>query len=702
MSAPERDLSQQAAKLFSERRFNEAERLFKRIVDADADNYQALMMLGLCRRGMNQFESALKCLARAAELGDGSAAAHYYHGRLLAEVGREDEAREALAQAIALDPNHVEARTLVGVLSIHRGDLARAISELRVALRARADHVPAMAALARALVMSGETEEAQALASRAVQLDPEQPAAQDAMARVYMAQGHLDFAEQCLRNALKKSPDAGELHGGLATLLRRKGQDREALNHYREAIRRNYGGAGVVLAAIGCLSRIGDHQQAWHLVEQALAKWPKDRTLTLRSAEMLLLAGDPAAARERVEQVDDGMGDIALFKARIAHALGEAEPAYARLEELVAAPQPEIAREARLMTARLKMLDRELDGARAALEPLMQSATPDPDAVLTWVEACRYLGEHERACEPLERLLASSETPDRDRGRMHQMLADLYDKADRPDDAARHMAHAGWQPAPHARTLAPQHATGLIDQWLDHDWRAEEFDVPDDDLPRLVLMAGWPGAGRELIAAALAAHSSVRRLDPEGARRRREALDIPMPPAEAESLPEATLHTGRRRFLRGFEGSRDAGPVVDFGWWEGTAIPVLARYFPELVVFKPEVDPRDLELFWRLGGYAAIDELRAAHAQEEQLWQRVADHLPIRIVEVPRSDLVEHPERAVATLADALGLEAEPGMVEALEATVAQWRLPPEGRWRAYPSVIVDTSADTSTDSGAP
>ncbi|NKI34588.1 tetratricopeptide repeat protein [Wenzhouxiangella sp. XN79A] len=688
MSAPEPDLSRQAAKLFSDGRYNEAERLFERIVEAEPENWQALMMLGLCRRALNKYEAALKSLSRAAELGDGSAAAHYYHGRLLAELGREDEAREALAQAVALDPNHVEARTMMGVMSIHRGDLTRAISELRVALRARADHVPALAALGRALVQAGQVDEAHSLASQAVKLDPDHPSAQDAMARVYLAQGHVDFAEQALRNALKKAPDSGELHGGLAAVLRTKGQDREALTHYREAIRRNYGGASSVLGAVTCLTRLGDQQQAWQLLEQAREKWPTDRTLALRSAEMQLLAGDPAAARERIAEVDDGMADVALLKARTAHALGETDEAHAQLGELQASPQPRVAREARLMAGRLGMLDGDLDGVARALNPLMESATPDPDAVFVWVEACRALERFDDACEPLERLLASPEVDAANHPRLHQMLASLYDRADRPDAAMRHLDQAAWVAAPHARVLAPQHGTGLIEQWLDHEWRAEEFEVPDDDLPPPVLLAGWPGAGRELIAAAIAADPSFRPLDPEGARRRREALDIPMPPSEAEGLPEATLHTGRRRFLRGFENSRAAGPVIDFGWWEATAIPVLARYFPELIVLMPEADERDLELYWRLSGYAAIDELRAAWRQEQALWAQVEAHLPLRIVRIPRGQLRDAPDRAVAAIRAALGQGAESTMLEGLQAASRRQSFPPEGRWAAYPGLF--------------
>lgn len=697
MSAAESDLSQQAANLFSQGRFSDAERLLEQVVEDDAGDVQAILMLGLCKRALGQHDSALRQLERAAEIGDSSAAAHFHHGRLLAELGRRDEAREALAQAIALDPNHVEARTVMGLLSLQQSDPTRAISELRVALRARDDHVPALAALARALVYAGEIDEAHELATRAVKLDPEQPAAQDAMARVFLVQGHYDFAEQCLRNALKTAPSSGELHGGLAMVLQHKNKHREALAHFRDAIRRDYGGQPMVLGAADSLVRLGEAQQALRLVEQALERWPGDAALVARAADLRLDAGDASGAGDLLATAEQRGPELELISARVAHASGQPDIAYERLTALMQHPEFRVAREARLVAGRLKARDLDLEGARAALEPLMQTATPDPDAVLTWVEACRATGQPVQGCEPLERLLASPETQDRDRARLHQLLGTLYEAGDQPEQATPHLAASAWVAAPHVDKLTPQHASGLIEAWLEHDWRAEEFEAPDDGLPTLALVAGWPGTGRDLVASALASFPAIARLSADEsagsggndkASKRRATLNLPMTPAQAESLTETDLRDGRRSFLHDVEQGAERRWVMDFDWWESTAIPVLARYFPELVVIKLEADVRDLELHWRLAGYAAIDELRAAYHQEEALWERVDNHLPVTIVRVARGDLTERPEQVVATIASALALEPDPALLEALQQATARRPLPAEGRWRAYRSLI--------------
>lgn len=674
-------MTRQAVTLFSAGRLSEAEILFQRALDEEPENHQALMMLGLCKRGLNRIDEALKCLSRAAEIGDGNPLTHFHHGRLLAEAGRTDEAREALAQAVSLNPNFIEARTMIGAVSIQRGDLARAVSELRTALRINPDHVPAMAALARALVEQGEADEAHKVASRAVQVGPESAAAQDALARVFLLQGHADFAEKCMRNALAAQPENGELHASLASILRQRNRDRDALVHYREALTRNCGGVEAALEAAGCMTRLKDHTQAMNLLEQAAQRWPGHRGVTLRLAELRLKAGDPARARELIEPIDDGQIDVEMLKIRIARRLGEVEAMQSGLQALVHSPDARIAREGRLMAARMAVVDRDFDAGRSALEPLVESDPPDSGAALLWVELCRKTDRYEQACPPLERLLELDTMDRNEREQVCQLLANMYDQADRFDKAKHYLDRCAWRPAPVLALVRPQLESGLLQRWLDHDWKAEEFAAPDDGLPMLVIVAGWPGSGRELVMAGLAAHPGITMLDPADETRRRDALDLPLEPDEAEYLDESRIATGRKRFMRGVDRNPGAGFVVDPTWWEAGAIPSIARHFPEVLVLWPQCDPRDLALYWRFSGYVDVDELSAVHAQETQLWASMDEHLPLNRKVIERQRLLDSPEVA---LSEALGIDGDPAMGEAVRVRIGSERILPEGRWEKY------------------
>lgn len=680
MSAPGPDLTRQAVNLFSSGRLSEAEILFQRAVDEDPQNHQALMMVGLCKRGLNQIDEALKCLARAAEIGDGNSMVHYHHGRLLAEAGRTDEAREALAQAVSLNPNFIEARTMIGAVSIQRGDLTRAVSELRTALRINPDHVPAMAALARALVEQGEADEAHKVASHAVKVGPESAAAQDAMARVFLLQGHADFAEKCIRNALAAQPENGELHASLASILRQRNRDRDALAHYREALTRNCGGVEAALEAAGCMIRLNDQTNAMNLLEQAAQRWPGHRGVTLRLAELRLKARDATRARELVASIDDGRIDVEMLKIRIARRLGEVKQMQSGLQALMNNPDARIAREGRLMAARMAVSDRDFDAGRNALEPLIESDPPDSGAALLWVELCRNTDRYEQACPPLERLLELDTLARNEREQICQLLANMYDQADQVEKAREYLDQCAWRPAPLLARVRPQVESGLLQRWLDHDWRAEEFGAPDDGLPSLVIVAGWPGSGRELIMAGLEAHPGITVLDPADETRRREALDLPLEPDEAGYIDESRISTGRKRFMRGVERP-GSGIVVDPTWWEASAIPSLARHFPELRVLWPQSDPRDLALYWRFSGFIDIDQLTGIHAQEDQLWRSMSEHLPLNLISIERQRLLEAPEVA---LSEALGIDGDPAMGEAVRARIAAERILPEGRWAQY------------------
>ncbi|MCA1780400.1 MAG: tetratricopeptide repeat protein, partial [Xanthomonadaceae bacterium] len=216
MSAPDADLSRHAIKLYQSGNFGEAEKLYRRLQSRDPDNWQYALLLGLCRHGLGDVDGAFEKLRRAVELGDGQPATHYYYGRLLTDSMQPGLAREQFAQAVALDPNHVEARTALGLVSLMTGDFKRATGELKTALRASDSHVPALAALARALIEQDEIEAAYPHALKAVKLDPQSVVAQNSLGRVFHLQGQLDFSLQCFDNALALKPDSGELNAGKA------------------------------------------------------------------------------------------------------------------------------------------------------------------------------------------------------------------------------------------------------------------------------------------------------------------------------------------------------------------------------------------------------------------------------------------------------------------------------------------------------
>lgn len=688
MSAVEFDPVRQASQLISAGQFEQAETVLQKLLDEAGEDGQVLILLGLCRHGVNDASGALAYFDRAVQADDNNPLAHYYRGRILSSFGSLDDARESLAQALALNPNFVEALTIMGSLSMQQGQLSQAVSELRTALRAKQDYVPALSVLARALAMQDELEEAEKTAGQAVKLNPENAVAQEAMAFVFLKQGRVDFAEQCLRNALKQQPGNGELHVALASILAQRSRHQEALPHFREALARNIGGAGTALNASVSLARSGEPQQAWQLLEQAYQRWPENPDLRLKLAEYRLSGGQPESAFQLIENMDSERFGVRTLFVRAYHAMGQTNEAMAELDRMIESDQADQARFARLLKVDLAAQNKDLPLAEQAIEPLLKQRPPDAEAVQIWLGACRRLNCLELAIDPVQRVLDETdfdEAATGDQARLHQLLAELNDQLDRPEQALRHLGRTGWRPAPIAALMEQQQQNNALQIWANHAEDASALKAPEDGLPAPIIIGGWPGSGRSLILAALyEAADQMIVLDPEQLESRREALGLPALPDMLLGRHESNQLSSRKRYMRSLDRNRMPKPVLDTGWYEMSAIPALAYNFPGLTVIWPEFDPRDLELHFRFSGYQDVPMLREQLTQELALAKQLSQQLPVNVIRVRRQDLFDAPQAVIDAIAERIGIEAVPAMRTRLEMLRESEAMLPDGRWEAY------------------
>ena len=686
MSAPDAGLNRQAMKHYQTGHFREAEQLFRRLLQQDPKNWQFALMLGLSRHSQGDSDEGFKWVKRSVELGDGQPSTHYYYGRLLTDSGKPSAAREQFAQAIALDPNHVEARTGMGLVSLISGDHKRAVGELKTALRANAKYIPALLALARALVDLEQFDEAWPYANKALQAAPESAVPQEIMGRVLFGMGQLDPAEKCFRNALSLRPEHGELHARLADVLRVRHRDQDALQHYVKALESQYGGPEVVINASVCLERIGDVPQARMLLQKAAGRWPEDRSILLRRAELALVGGEPDAAGEILAKLDQAAPEVVMMQARLADAKGDSVSARDMLERLVEADTEGEHRQARLLLARMRsnVDPDDIESAREPIASLLKRDPPVPDAVLVWAMICENAGDFSAACQALEDLLASDSVSDQDRPVLHNRLANCYDKADEKALAWANWQKGAWRTAPHAQRLGAQRSSGVLDAWLAHDFNEFDARAFDDGFPEPVVIAGWAGSGREILLTPLAGHPQVAVLDPQGETRRLEALGLPAEPASLLGAARETMQLARKRFMRGIQRGEPPAVTLETGWWEASAIPALVRHFPGATIVLPVVDPADLALQWRVEGYADVDKMVEVYRKELELWRRMRDKLDLNVIEIGRRELLEDAAGTFDRLCSELGLEPAPAARELAVRICDATRFVAEGRGSRY------------------
>ena len=187
------------------------------------------------------------------------------------QAGRLPAAEQAYRQILAIEPDHVDALHLVGVVLHQLGKSGLAIDyiERAIALQPHAadphynlglahqalkQFEPAAVRfrdalrlapnantgahyhLANALAEQSKFDEALDCYQRAVELEPNNTNARINHGRALTSLGRIDEAVACYRQALQTAPDSAQTHDRLGVLLMRRGESAEAEQAFRAAI----------------------------------------------------------------------------------------------------------------------------------------------------------------------------------------------------------------------------------------------------------------------------------------------------------------------------------------------------------------------------------------------------------------------------------------------------------------------------------
>jgi len=117
-------------------------------------------------------EDALTETTAAVELDPASYAAHYLHGLALISLGRLDEARAALMEAVALEPERPETFVHLAYVDRRNVSLDKAIETIHKAIELKPDLPLANYNLACYHAVKGEPDEALRYLRRAVNVEP--------------------------------------------------------------------------------------------------------------------------------------------------------------------------------------------------------------------------------------------------------------------------------------------------------------------------------------------------------------------------------------------------------------------------------------------------------------------------------------------------------------------------------------------------
>jgi len=248
----------------------QAEAGYRRLLQLNPKNVDALHFLGVVAHQRGMHEEAEDLITKALRLNDSNAPAHNNLGNALAAQGKLKEAVASFVSALALDHDYVDALVNLGSAFAAQGELDKAVASFRRALALSPGSESAKnglndvlkaqksgnAAVTREKGVSivdvesssahvdagnsykdeGRLDDAAASYLKALAIDPLYAAAYVNLGNVLHAQGKSAEAVTSYGKALAIDPDFPEAHFNLANTLRDQNKLDEAATHYNRTI----------------------------------------------------------------------------------------------------------------------------------------------------------------------------------------------------------------------------------------------------------------------------------------------------------------------------------------------------------------------------------------------------------------------------------------------------------------------------------
>lgn len=280
-----------------------AESHFRVALRADENDVQAVAGLGNIALARGDSARALQLLTQAAELAPDDPMIQTSYARAMLDEGMLDFAAKALDNALSAKPDYPLAQALRADVHVAKGDIAAALPVYE-SLLARGEQVGAVRAglgdIARA---QDRHDEAIAQYDEALRVQPDLHHAAIRRADSLARSKRVVQAIDDLRRHIAHHPDGLKAYIALASLLSQIRRRDEALAVWDAAEKRWPNDTNVKALHALELDRAGRTDEALAKAELAAAS-PRPAIAILR-ARGALLAGDPAAAVQRLQGIDE-------------------------------------------------------------------------------------------------------------------------------------------------------------------------------------------------------------------------------------------------------------------------------------------------------------------------------------------------------------------------------------------------------------
>ena len=227
----------EAARAFCDAgRLQDAETIYRGILDADPENVEALHLLGALLNQLRNFPASVEVMEKAVRCRPSNPVLRNNLGNALKDAGRPADAEKSYREALKRRPDFADAHSNLGWLLQSMGRLREAEQSLRKALAFEPRHAQAHNHLGMVLGDLGRLQEAKESFRRALAIHPHFPHAHHNLGITLMKLAQPAEAERALREALVLEPQLATAHSYLGDALLELGRWEEAEQSYRQAL----------------------------------------------------------------------------------------------------------------------------------------------------------------------------------------------------------------------------------------------------------------------------------------------------------------------------------------------------------------------------------------------------------------------------------------------------------------------------------
>jgi tetratricopeptide (TPR) repeat protein len=303
-------------------RLREAEKLYKRVLKAVPENFDALHLLGLIKAQTGQMGEAYRLMSAALKINTRTRDAWMNFANVLHALKRDDEALAALDSALALTPGDSVILQNRGNALVALGRHTEAVAAFDQVLAQSSHHVDALINRGAAHATLKNFGAAIADLNAALALNPNHSGALYNLGNALLENGRIVEALTALDGALRQAPEHAQSWNNRGRALQSLNRHREAVASFDKAIalQKDYGDAhfnrALSLLSLGDLAQ-GFLEYEWRWKRSGMA----DTRRNYRGQPWL---GDyPPARKTILLHAEQGLGDTLQF-ARYAVMLADA------------------------------------------------------------------------------------------------------------------------------------------------------------------------------------------------------------------------------------------------------------------------------------------------------------------------------------------------------------------------------------------